>query len=67
MVERDGGDKMMEHMGFHNAVHDVSTNETEFSINGRSGATSKIPNVVFIVRKLRVSVLQVSDGDYNVG
>lgn len=63
MVKRDSRDEMMEDMGFNNAVHDLSTDETKLAVYGRSSAASKIPSVVLVVRQLAIRVLKVCDGN----
>ena len=65
MVERDGRDEMVEDVGLDDAVHYVPANEAKFSVNGRSGATGKVPDIVLVVGKLGISVLQVGDGNYS--
>jgi hypothetical protein len=62
-VEGDGGDVVVEDVGLDDAVEDLATNEAELAVNGSGGATSEVPGLAGVVRKGRVGVLEVGDGD----
>lgn len=47
------------------AVEDVATNETEFAIDSRGGALNEGPVLGLVVRRIRMSVMQIGDGDYD--
>jgi hypothetical protein len=53
----------MEDMGFDDSVEERTTDETEFAIDCCSSAASEGPGMRIIVRKSRVSVLKVRDGN----
>jgi hypothetical protein len=63
VVEGDGGDVVVEDVGLDDAVEDLATNEAELAVNGSGGATSEVPGLAGVVRKGRVGVLEVGDGD----
>lgn len=65
MVEGNGGDVMMENVGLDDAMEELATNKAKFAVDGRSGATSKGPGMRVVVRKGRVSVLEVRDHDFS--
>lgn len=46
-------------------VEDVAADEAELSIDGGSSALDKSPFLGFVVRGLRVSVVEISDGNCN--
>jgi hypothetical protein len=63
MVEGNCRDIVMEDMGFDDSVEERTTNETEFAIDCCSSAASEGPGMRIIVRKSRVSMLKVRDGN----
>lgn len=50
-------------MGFDDAVEESAANESEFAVNGCSGATNVVPASGRVVRKGGVGVLEVGDGN----
>lgn len=50
-------------MGLDDAVEKVTTNETEFAVDGCSSTTSEGPGVTLVVRKRGIGVLEESNGD----
>jgi len=63
MVEGNCRDIVMEDMGFDDSVEECTTDETEFAIDCCSSAASEGPGMRIVVRKSRVSVLKVRDGN----
>ena len=63
MVEGNCRDIVMEDMGFDDSVEERTTDETEFAIDCCSSAASEGPGTRIVVRKGRVSVLKVRDGN----
>lgn len=59
VVERDCGDKVVEDVRLYNTVHECSTDETEFTINGCSSAARKVPSCVLVMREGGISVLKI--------
>jgi hypothetical protein len=47
-----------------NAVEDVATDETKFAVNSGSSSLDEGPVLGFVVRCVRVSVVEICDGDY---
>lgn len=48
-----------------NAVEDVATNEAKLAVDGGSSALNESPFLGLVVRGLRVSVVEVRDGNCN--
>jgi hypothetical protein len=63
MVERDGTNVVMEHVGLDNAMEKGSSDESKFTINGCCGTTDVVPAFTSVVGKSWVSVLEISDGN----
>lgn len=53
----------MEDMGLDDAVEQLTTDEAEFPVNGRGGATGEAPRLGVIVRQGWVGVLEEGDCD----
>ena len=64
VVERNGGDVVMEDVSLDDTVEELATNESKLTIDGSGGTTGKVPRVCVVVRKRWVSVLKVGDGDW---
>lgn len=62
VVEGNGADVMVEDMGLNDAVHQLSSDESKFTVDGRCGATSIRPGLGKIMRKGGVGVLQIGNG-----
>lgn len=65
VVEWDGGDVVVEDVGFDDAVHQGATDESKFAIDGCSGATSEVPGITGVVGQRWVGVLEESNSDCN--
>jgi hypothetical protein len=63
IVEGDSADVVVENMGLNDAVEDVTTDETEITVNSGTGSTDEVPRLGLVVRESRVGVLEVSDGN----
>lgn len=63
MVKWDGRHEVVENVGLNNAMHKVSADESHLTVNSRCGATSKVPDIIFVVRERGISVLKVCDGN----
>jgi hypothetical protein len=64
VVEGDGADIVMEHVGFNNAVEESPADETEFAVNSCSSTTNIVPAFTSVVRKSWVSVLEIGDSNW---
>jgi len=63
VVKGDGADVVVENVSFNDTVEKSATNKSEFTINGCGGTTDIVPASSGIVRKRRISVLEVGDGN----
>ena len=64
VVEGDGGDVVVQHMGFHNAVQQLAADEAEFAVDGCGGAARVGPGGGGVVGEAGVGVLEEGDGDW---
>jgi hypothetical protein len=64
MVERNCADVVMEHVSLDNAMEELTTNKSKFTINCRSGATNIVPRCTSVVGKSWISMLEVGDRNY---
>ena len=62
IVKGDGADIMVENMSLDDAVHQMSANEAEFTVDGRRSTTSVRPRLGKIMGKGRIGMLQIGDG-----
>lgn len=58
VVERNSGAVVVQDVGLDDIVEDVLSDETKLSVDGGSGTSGEVPLVGFVVRHLRVRVLQ---------
>ena len=63
VVKGDGADVVVEDVGLDNSMEELSSDKAEFTVDGCSSATSKVPAVRFIMGEGWVGVLEESDGD----
>lgn len=63
IVEGNAADVVVEDVGLDDTVEKMTTDETEFAIDGSSGATDEVPLLTSIVRESWVGVLEESNGD----
>lgn len=63
VVEGDGADVVVQHVRLDDAVEELAANKPHLAVDGRRGATDKVPLVVGVVRQGRVGVLQEGDGN----
>ena len=63
MVKGYGGHKVMEDVGLDDTMHEMSTDEAHLPVNSCGSTPRKVPNIVLIMWKCRVCVLEVCDGD----
>lgn len=63
VVEGNGGDVVVKNMGLDNAVEKSASDESEFTVNGGSSATSVGPGLSIVVRQGGVGVLQEGNGN----
>lgn len=63
MVEGNGGDIVVEDVGFDDAVKELATDETEFTVDGSRGTTSKVPSIASVMWEGWVGVLEIGDGN----
>ena len=52
-------------MCLHDAVHEEGTNESQFTIDSCSCSALEVPGAVLVMRKGRIGVLEVSNGNYS--
>ena len=65
MVEGYCGNKVMQDMCLNDAVHEEGANESQFTINSCSCSALEVPDAVLVMRKGRIGVLKVSNGNYS--
>ena len=63
VIEGNGGDVMVQDVGFDDAVEELTTNEAEFAVNGGGGTTGVGPARRGVVREGGIGVLQEGDCD----
>lgn len=61
MVEGDGRNVVVEHVGLDDAVEKGAADESEFAVDGSSGATDVVPALGGVVREGWVGVLEVGN------
>ena len=49
------------------AMEEMTTDEAELAVNGSQSTLDKGPAAGLVVRHLKVGVMQIGDGDYDVG
>lgn len=64
VVEGDCADVVVKDVGLDDAVEELTTDETEFTIDGCSRTADIIPAASLIVRKGGIGMLEVGDGNY---
>jgi hypothetical protein len=64
VVERDRADVVVEHVSLNNAMEQLTTNKSEFTINSGSGATNVVPRCTSVMGKGWIGVLEVGDRDF---
>ena len=64
VVEGDGGDVVVQHVRFHDAVEEPAADEAEVPVDGRRGAAGVGPGAGGVVRQAGVGVLEEGDGDW---
>jgi hypothetical protein len=65
VVERDGGDVVVEDVGLDDAVEELAADEAEFAVDGCSGTAGVCPGFGCVMGEGRVGVLEEGDGDYS--
>lgn len=63
VVERDGGDVVVQDVRLDDTVQQLSSDETELSVDGGGGSAHVVPASTGVMRKRGVSVLEVGDCD----
>lgn len=63
VVEGDGADVVVEHVGFDDAMEELAADEAEFAVDGGCGAARVGPAGGGVVGERGVGVLQEGDGD----
>jgi hypothetical protein len=66
VVERDGGDVVVEDVGLDDAVEELAADEAEFAVDGCGGAAGVRPGLGRVMWEGRIRVLEEGDGDYSV-
>ena len=54
---------MMQDMRLNDAVHEEGAHESQFTINSCSCSALEVPGTVLIMRKGRIGVLKISNGN----
>lgn len=67
VIEWDCGNIVMKNVCFDNAVKKLAANKTKLAIYRSSSTTGVGPGMGLIMRKRRVSMLEVGDGDFEDG
>ena len=62
VVERDGGDIVVEDVGFDDAVEELAADEAEFAVDGCGGASGICPGGRVVMRERGVGVLEKCNG-----
>ena len=63
VVEWDGANVVVKNVSLYNAVKELTTNETKFTIDGCSGSTNIVPGFRSVVRECWIGVLKEGDGN----
>ena len=63
VVEGNGANIVVQDMGFDDTMEELTSDESELSIDGGCGATSVGPGSRGIMRKRGIGVLQEGDGN----
>lgn len=63
VVEGDGGDVVVEHVGLDDAVEERAADEAHLAVDGGGGAADEVPFFGVVVGEGGVGVLEVGDGD----
>jgi hypothetical protein len=63
VIERNGADVVVQDVCFSDTMHQLTTNETHFAVDGGRSTTHEVPLVGRVVRELGVGVLE--EGDSN--
>ena len=63
VVKGDRADVMMQNVCLNNAVENTAADETEFSVNSCGGTTDIVPASSCVVRKRRIGVLKIGNGN----
>jgi hypothetical protein len=66
VVERDRADVVVKNVGFDDAVEESAADEAKFSVNGCSGTTNIVPASGGVVRKRRICVLEIGNGNWDL-
>ena len=66
VIEGDGGNVVVQDVGFDDAVEESAANETEFAVNGCGGSANVAPASGRVVGECGVSVLEVGDCNCNL-
>lgn len=61
VVEGDGADVVVKHVGLYDAVEELSTDEAKFTIDGRGCSTDIVPGFWGVMREGWVGMLEESD------
>lgn len=67
VIEGNGGDVVVQDVGFDDAVEEGAADEAEFAVDGGGGAAGEGPGLRAVVRERRVGVLEVCYRYWRVG
>lgn len=67
VVEGDGGDVVVEHVGLDDAVEELAADEAHLAVDGGGGAADEVPLLRVVVGEGGIGVLEVGDGDCERG
>ena len=62
VIEGNGGNVMMEDVGFYDPMHQSTTDEPKFAVDGCGCATGVAPRFGGIMGERRIGVLEEGDG-----
>ena len=66
IVERNGGDVVMEDVGFNDPVEEMTANETELAIDCCCRSSGKVPSRRLVVRERWIGVLEKGNGHFHI-
>lgn len=67
VVERNLREQVVNDVVINDLVEEMASNETKSSVNSAQGTLDEGPGILIVMRNIRVSVVQVCDGNYMGG
>lgn len=63
VVERNGGNVVVQNVSLDDAVEEVAADEAKFTVDGGGSTAGEVPGFGRVVRKRRIGVLKIGDGN----